>query len=246
LRLWQWTVIPADAPIIGVSYDTAWHARIGVSITNYEVAVTTAGGRILELRPESADAESILNQIDALMLTGGGDINPELYNGDASSAQLVDAARDDFELELIRGALKRDMPILGICRGIQIINVAQGGTLRNLRDDAIHSQTHNIGINSLAAHDVELTSDSKIAQMMGVGSCAVNSFHGQAVDKVGRQLVVTARASDGVIECLEMPSQTFVVCTQWHPEIPLQQTVMFEQLISEAKKYRANRKQISK
>ncbi|MFH1268253.1 MAG: gamma-glutamyl-gamma-aminobutyrate hydrolase family protein, partial [Planctomycetota bacterium] len=136
--------MPRHAPVIGLSLDTAWHARVGITTTGYEVGLSRAGGRILELRSGGASPEEILGRIDALLLAGGGDIDPELYGGAAADAQLVDPDRDRFELALIQGALEREMPILGICRGIQILNVSQGGTVRNLRDDAKLADAHGI------------------------------------------------------------------------------------------------------
>ena len=242
-EIWKWAAVPADAPVIGVSFDTAWHARARISTKNYEVALTQAGGRIFELDLERDKPEQVLDRIDALLLTGGGDIDPELYGGDAGDAELVDRNRDDFELALIRGAIQRDMPILGICRGIQILNVAQGGTLKNLRGDPKLSQTHGIGLNSMDAHSATIAPNSKLARILGTRSLRVNSFHGQAVDQVAKGVVIAATSDDGLIEAIELPNQTFVVCTQWHPEVPPQQTSVFEAFLTEAKAYRSRRGQ---
>ncbi len=163
-----------------------------------------------------------MDQIDGLLLTGGGDIDPRLYGGNPDNGQLVDRVRDDFEIALIRGALEREMPILGICRGIQILNVAQGGTLKTLRNDAERSKRHGIGLSSMSAHDVTISPDSQLARLLQPGDRAVNSFHGQAVDKVADGLTVVATAEDGAIGAIECPGRAFVVTTQWHPEVPPQ------------------------
>lgn len=241
LKIWLVTAVPEGAPVIGVAYDTAWHARARISTKNYEIAVARAGGRMLEIDYERHTPEEILDEIDALLLTGGGDVDPALYGGDSETAQLVDRGRDDFEAELLRGAIGRDMPVLGICRGIQILNVVQGGTLRNLRDDAELSQTHGIGTRSMAAHTVEIAEGSRLAGILGTGELKVNSFHGQAVDRVGRELVVAARAADGVVEALEMPSRSFVVTTQWHPEVPPPQEGVWEAFLKAAGEYQRRR-----
>ena len=174
------------------------------------------------------------------MLAGGGDVDPELYGGDPGGAKLVDRARDDFELALIRGALKRDMPILGICRGIQILNVAQGGALRSLRDDPRLAENHGIGLDSFDAHEVTIVEGSKLAELLGAGRHEANSFHAQAVGTIGTGLVPAATAEDGVVEALEMPGQTFVITTQWHPEIPPPQMEVFEAFLDAAQEYRSH------
>ena len=234
--------VAADAPLVGASLDTAWHARVGLSTTNYELALTRAGARLRDLLPGSGDPETILDQIDGLLLTGGGDVDPSLYDGDRDTAVLVDRERDDFEAALIRGAIARDMPILGICRGIQILNVVQGGSLRNLRDDPDLAAHHGIGLSSMSAHQVTIAEDSTLARLLGSGTLKVNSFHVQAVDRPGDGLAVTARAEDGVIEALELPGNRFVVCTQWHPEIPPQQTEVFAEFLRQVRDFREQRR----
>ena len=242
VKVWRWAAIPADAPVVGISYDTAWHARARISTKNYEIALTRAGAKVLELDSERDRPDDVLDRIDALMLTGGGDIDPALFGGDPALAHLVDRGRDDFEIALIRGALERDMPILGICRGIQILNVLEGGTLRSLREDPQLSKTHGITLSSMSAHDVEIADGSKLAGILGAGRRPVNSFHGTAVGEVAAGLDVAARSPDGVVEALEFPQHTFVVTTQWHPEVPPAQMDVFHRFTEEASAYRTRRK----
>ena len=237
LKVWQWVTISRNAPRIGVSFDTAWHAQMGVTTKWYEVALTRAGGRIVEVHYNDGSAEAFLDRIDALMLTGGGDIDPPVYGGEGGSAQLVDRRRDDFELRLIRGALQRNMPILGICRGIQILNVAQGGTLVDFRADEKRFATHGIDLSSMDAHAVDIRAGTRLAQLLGVGPRRANSFHGQAVDRVGEGLRVAAVAPDGIIEAIELPGYDFVIATQWHPEMPPHQMVVFEAFMKAAEAY---------
>lgn len=238
LEVWQWLTIESDAPVVGVSWDTAWHARAGISTKNYEIALTRVGVKIQNIRPGGDDPEMILDRIDALMLTGGGDIDPQLYGADAADAVLVNRARDDMEVALIRGALKRDMPIFGICRGIHLLNVMYGGTLRNLRDDPNLNETHGIHIDSMSAHPIDIAKGSRIASILGGGRKRVNSFHGQAVDQIAAGLKVVAEAPDGVVEGIELPGHRFVVAVQWHPEVVPQQIELFEAFRDEARAYR--------
>ena len=241
MRVWRWASVPPNAPVVGLSLDTAWHARAGITTSSYQVALTRAGARILEVRPENGRPEQILDRIDALLLAGGGDVDPALFGGEPSEAQLVDRNRDEFELALIRGALQRDMPVLGICRGIQILNVFQGGSLRNLRNEAQVAATHGIDLDSMDAHSVEIVAGSKLGELLGAGPRRVNSFHGQAVGQVGQGLDVAAQAPDGVVEAIEMPDRRFVVGMQWHPEAPPQQMAVFEAFLEAAKAYRQRR-----
>jgi putative glutamine amidotransferase len=241
LKIWQWVVVPRNAPRIGASLDTAWHARAGITTTSYEIGLTRAGARVLEFRRGDQDPEAILDEIDGLLLAGGGDIDPEIYGGASEDAQLVDRQRDDFELALIRGALKRGMPILGICRGIQILNVSQGGTIRNLREEPALLEVHGVELDSMDAHLVDIVPGSKLAELLGPGRHPANSFHGQAVGKVGPGLRVAAQSPDGVVEGIELPDRPFVVGMQWHPEMPPQKMAVFEAFVEEAKAYRRRR-----
>lgn len=237
LKIWQQLVL-ADAPVIGLSCDTAWHARAGITTKSYEIALTRAGGKIRQLWPGDEAPEKILDGIDALLLAGGGDVDPELYAGAPGTDELVDRRRDDFELALIRGALRRDMPILGICRGIQILNVSQGGTLRDLRDQPKLVEVHGVNLGSMDAHAVEIAAGSALAGLLGAGRREVSSFHGQAIAKVGDELRVSASAPDGVVEAIELPKQSFAIGIQWHPELPPAQMPVFEAFLKEAEAYR--------
>ena len=237
LEIWQ-RLLPEDAPVIGLSCDTAWHARAGITTKSYEIVLTRAGGRIHKLWPGDEDPEKILDEIDALLLAGGGDIDPQLYKGTPEKAELVDRRRDEFELALIRGALRRDMPVLGICRGIQILNVARGGTLRSLRDRPELNRVHGVQPGSIDAHPVEIAPDSKLAGLLGAGRRGASSFHGQAVDRLGDGLQASASAPDGVVEAVELPGQRFVIAVQWHPELPPAQMEVFEAFMKAAEGYR--------
>lgn len=171
-------------------------------------------------------AGEILDAVGGLLLTGGEDVDPARY-GTARHPALgeVNAARDATELALLAAARERSVPVLAICRGIQVLNVALGGTLVQelpserpsaVRHDQPHDQPHD---HAARTHDVTIAAGSRLAAATGVTTMAVNSYHHQAVDRVGRGLRVTATASDGVIEGAEVEDpQWWVLAVQWHPE----------------------------
>jgi putative glutamine amidotransferase len=171
------------------------------------------------VRPE--DAGLVLDRLDGLLLSGGVDVDPSLY-GRAPHPKLgrVNRRRDDFELALVGEALGRDLPIFGICRGQQVLNVARGGTLlQDIPSECKGAMGHDArGRRWRRAHDVDVLPGTRLHALLRLDSVAVNSFHHQAVADVGPGLVVSARSRDGVIEGLEMPGRRFVVAVQWHPE----------------------------
>lgn len=233
--------------------------RIGLSVASsfvvqrplYEDALARAGGRSVIITPTDDDARlsRALDEVDALLLTGGGDVDPALYEDDPGRAASAGRKRDEFEIRLIHAALDRDMPILGICRGIQILNVAHGGTVRSLREDEALSNRHGIDLDSFAAHDIDVMENTHLAEAIGAGRHRVNSFHGQAVERVGKGLHACATADDGVIEAVERPDRAFVIGIQWHPEIASltdeAALALFETLVRQADVYRANRRPTS-
>lgn len=226
--------------------------RIGLSMASgfvvqrpfYEDALARAGGRTVFVTPTDDDARlaAMLDQIDALLLSGGDDVDPALYDGAPDQARSTNRRRDEFEIRLIGAALDRNMPILGICRGIQILNVAHGGGIRDLRADKALSERHGIGVGSFAAHEVNVAAGTRLAGAIGPGPRRVNSFHGQAVGRVGAGLQACATAGDGVIEGIERPDRPFVIGVQWHPEIASyadkEFLKLFQALVRQADAYR--------
>ncbi len=234
---------PEGAPRIGLSMAS----HFVVQRPMYEAALARAGGRPVLLTPTNDDAHitAMLDDVSALLLTGGDDVSPALYQSDPNSAAGSAHRRDQFEIRLIRGALDRDLPILAICRGIQILNVAHGGSIRNLGNDEALSDHHGVGMDSFPAHNVAVEAGSRLAQVIGSGTRQVNSFHGQAVDRVGENLRVCATADDGVVEAIERAGRAFVVGVQWHPEIASltdsASLALFQELVKQADAYRRSR-----
>lgn len=225
-RIWYASAIPAKAPLIGMSTDATIFNRMGITSITYETAIIRAGGRPLAIRAgdKKQSIELFLEKIDGLYLTGGGDVDPSFYGGEDEDTMLVDKARDELELALIEGARKMGMPILGICRGIQVLNVAFDGTLRVIRGGRSKEteklkDTHYVSLDSFSAHEVSIEPDSLLHEILGMETKKVNSFHGVIVDRVAEDLEVSATAPDGVVEALEAKDGRFIIGVQWHPDL---------------------------
>jgi putative glutamine amidotransferase len=207
-------------------------ALIGITacgkLEDYRQAVIHVGGevRILERSMAPVDA---LNGIGGLLLPGGGDVEPARY-GEEPHPSLVDVEplRDEFEIALVREARSRNLPIFAICRGLQLLNVAFGGTLvQDIPSQVPGALEHRLAVPPheafALAHEVWIDKDTKLARLMserlgGVDTCEVNSRHHQAVKQVAPDFHVSATAPDGVIEAIEDPSAPFCLAVQWHPE----------------------------
>lgn len=207
----------------------------------YLDAVRRAGGVPLLLAPGEPRWESILETVDAFILTGGGDIDPGHYGGRRVDTNYgMDDERDRFELALARRVVEMDMPTLGICRGTQILNVAHGGTLiEHLPDEVGESVRHRAPPREPVAHVVRAVAGSRVAQVVGGESFEAASWHHQAVRGVASGFVVSALAPDGTVEALELPGHAWLVAVQWHPEItaasdPAQQR-FFDALVETAR-----------
>ena len=201
----------------------------------YVEAIEDAGGTSVPIKPGESvhPAPEILDGLDGLVLTGGLDIDPKEYGQtvDPAMAVEVDHERDALELPLAREAVRRDLPVLAICRGIQVLNVALGGTLiqdldvaRTGRQAWSHQQRKSRPGEPLdaAIHDVDVAPGSRLREIAGGRRVGVNTFHHQAIDRVATGLVVTARAADptqaDLIEAVEAPGCRWVLGVQWHPE----------------------------
>lgn len=188
---------------------------------NYIKRVEEAGAEPVIAAP-GCDTEALLDGVDALLVTGGTDVDPAVY-GEASVAELLtpDVLRDEVELALLRSALRRDKPVLAICRGHQVLNVAFGGRLQQHIPGNAHRADSEPPFES-RYHDVFIESGSVLADLLGSGTRRVNSRHHQAVrpDMIGVGLLSSAMSPDGIVEGLESPRHRFVLGVQWHPERP--------------------------
>lgn len=192
---------------------------------DYEAAVERVGGELLRLDPAVHRPADVIATADALLLPGGGDVLPSLY-GEAAHAKFspAEAGRDDYELELARRAVEANLPLLAICRGAQVLNVAYGGSLVQHIPDQIGTLVNHVLREPpfAIAHDVWVSSGSLLEALMREqldgDTCPVNSRHHQAPASLGKGLVASATAPDGVIEAIEDPSRRFCLGVQWHPE----------------------------
>lgn len=211
-------------PVIGVttSYEDMAHQEKQTVGRFYIQNVIRGGGspKILNFQDPLWSIDRILDGLDGLLIIGGRDVEPCLYGrerlpecGEAS------VTKDLYEMELIRHAVKRDIPLLGICRGIQVINVALGGTLIQDLPTSSFGTLHQQKPGNIYWHDVDIDEDTAFGRLMGSKRIATNSYHHQAIDDIAPCLRVTARCTrDGVIEGVEGKDSTFLMATQWHPE----------------------------
>ena len=223
-------------PVVGITLDDE-QARPGMHVLRdeYVRSVEQAGAIPVVLAPcDPAHAPLLLDRLDGLLLSGGVDVDPALFD-EAPHPKLrrVDRRRDDLELALTREALRRDLPILAICRGIQVLNVATGGTLiQDLPSQIAGGERHDCPEpRSRRVHRIEAEPGTHLNEMLGEEAISVNSFHHQAVGRLGKGLVASARCpEDGVVEGLEGPGDHFVLGVQWHPETFWDQQDSFQSL----------------
>lgn len=212
-------------PIIGVTtYATDaewgyWRLKAALIPLDYVDAIEAAGGRALLIPPSQAGAKETVAALDAVVFTGGSDINPARY-GEAAHAETfgIDDRRDEGELALLREALAAGIPVLGICRGIQLLNVALGGDLHQHLPEVVGHDGHKHDPpGTFLQHDVAIASETKLASILG-SRATVCSHHHQGVRELGAGLIVTATAEDGSVEAIELPGSGFVMGVLWHPE----------------------------
>ena len=235
-------------PVVGItSYAPvaaafgAWHEPVVLIPASYVTSVERAGGRALVLPPSEADAEANLDLLDALVVSGGPDIDPSLYGAEPHPAtDGPGRERDQAELALLSGALARDMPVLAVCRGSQVLNVARGGDLVQHLPDVLGHERHKHTPGQFADHEVALDAESRLAGVLGGARAPVKSHHHQGYGRVGEALRPVAWAEDGTVEALEDPDKRFAVGVLWHPEEG-EDKAIFEALVEEARRYREER-----
>lgn len=230
-------------------FDEAFRPSIGITTrgrnpegrfeltAKYVEAVRKAGGYPVLLPPGETDPEECFEFLDGFVLTGGPDVEPKLYGGKMHPQVYgVDPERDECEIRLARAIVEVDKPALFICRGMQVLNVALGGTLVEHVPDEFGSTVSHRGQDAYEFHDVTIEPRSQLAKLVGATRLTTPSWHHQAVRKLAPGFAAVARSSDGVIEAIEHPDHPDLVAVQWHPEHTAaedpRQRALFESLIA--------------
>jgi putative glutamine amidotransferase len=233
-------------PVIGItSYAQeaswgVWRLPAALIPLDYVDAIDRAGGRALVIPPAEDGVSETLDALDAIVFSGGADVDPAHYGAEPHpETDTPQARRDAAEMTLLQAALERDMPTLAICRGFQLLNVARGGDLVQHLPEEVGHDDHKQIPGEFAVHPVEVREGSRLGQLVGP-TPRVTSHHHQALGRVGDGLVESAWAADGTLEGVEDPSHRFVVGVQWHPEAG-EDAALFEALVAQARAYRAAR-----
>ena len=234
-------------PLIGITtYVTRarwayWDLEAALIPQDYVDDVERAGGRALLVPPSLEGVDETLDALDGLVLTGGSDLDPALYDEQAHPETFgVHRLRDDAELALLRGAMERDMPLLGICRGIQVINVGLGGSLLQHVPEVVGHEGHKHDPpGQFLEHDVEVLPETRLVGLLGTRT-HVMSHHHQGLKTLGEGVREAARAEDGLVEAIEVPDKRFAVGVLWHPEAGTDPS-LFEAFVAEARDYAEER-----
>jgi putative glutamine amidotransferase len=234
-------------PVIGItSYAEevtwgAWVEEAALVPLSYVRAIERAGGRPLVIPPSEGAIEETLSVLDGILFSGGSDLDPALYDAEAHpETQGVHEARDRAEMALLGAALERDMPVLAVCRGSQVLNVARGGDLVQHLPEVLGHEEHKHTPGEYSDHDVTLKPDTCVGGILG-DRAPVKSHHHQGFGRIGEGLREAGYAEDGTVEALEDPSKRFAVGVLWHPEEG-EDMALFEALVEEAAQYREDRR----
>lgn len=230
-------------PLIGLTLDREEEGDYApepyyVIRANYVEAITRAGGVPVCIPHSPGTVQLYLDAIDGLVVTGGMFDIPASYYGGAESVPNTKSSRTDFEAALLRGALRADMPILGICGGMQLLGVLAGGTLHADIRQAIpsaltHMQPHP---HDIPFHEVRVSAGTKLRQVLQTTAIRVNSVHHQSLSTVGASTLISAQSPDGIIEAIELSSARFAIGVQWHPEYHLAgEAALFNALVEESR-----------
>ena len=229
-------------PVIGITtYVTParwghWDQEAALVPLAYVAAVERAGGRPLLVPPSEDGVEETLAAVDGLVFSGGSDLDPELYDQEPHDETTgVHPERDRAELALLQAALARDMPVLAVCRGSQVLNVARGGDLVQHLPDVVGDEKHKHTPGTFADHDISLEAGTRLASLLGEHA-PVKSHHHQGFGRIGDGLRVAARAEDGTVEAVEAPGRRLALGVLWHPEAG-EDLRLFEELVREAADY---------
>jgi len=234
-------------PVIGITtYLTrakfgTWEEDTALVPADYLHAIERAGGRALLVPPSEEAIDETLDALDGVVFSGGADLDPQLYGQEAHpETKGVVAERDRGELALLQAALARDMPVLAVCRGVQVLNVALGGDLVQHLPEVVGHENHKHTPGEYADHDVTVEPDTRLGSLIG-DRAPVKSHHHQGLGRLGEGLRESARAEDGTPEALEDPSRRFALGVLWHPEAG-EDMRLFEALVEEARGYREERR----
>ena len=218
----------------------AWDLPAALIPLAYVRALESAGARVLLVPPSEEGIEETLDALDGILFSGGSDLDPVMYGHEAhAETNGVRPERDRGELALLGAALERDMPVLAVCRGSQVLNVARGGDLVQHLPDVLGNERHKHTPGVFADHEVELHEGTRVASLLGERA-PVKSHHHQGFGRLGEGLVVAAHADDGTLEALEDPSKRFTVGVLWHPEEGAD-AALFVGLVEAAAEYSAAR-----
>jgi gamma-glutamyl-gamma-aminobutyrate hydrolase PuuD len=230
-------------PLIGITtYITSarfgsWEEVTSLVPQDYVRAIEHAGGRPLLVPPSEDGIEETVDAFDGVIFSGGSDLDPEMYGQEAHLETYgIVEQRDRAELALLEAALARDMPVLAICRGSQVLNVALGGDLVQHLPDVVGDEKHKHTPGEYADHEVEVHPDTRLSSLLGERA-PVKSHHHQGFGRIGEGLREAARADDGTVEALEDPSRRFTIGVLWHPEAG-EDMRLFQELVAEAERYR--------
>ena len=218
-----------------------WHAPAALIPFAYVRAVERAGGRALLVPPDEDGVEETLDALDGLILSGGNDVDPAAYGAEPhAETGGVRPERDRGELALLESALARDMPVLAVCRGSQLLNVARGGDLVQHLPEVVGHEQHRETPGMFSSHGVRIDPDSRLGTIVGERA-PVQSHHHQGFGRGGSDLRATAWADDGTLEAVEDTSKRFALGVLWHPE-EAEEGALFRALVAEAAAYRAERR----
>lgn len=238
-------------PIIGLTtyleqaQTGVWNVPASFLPQTYFEAITRAGGIAVLLPPQPVDpaiAEQVLGGLDGLVITGGKDIDPARYGQAAHPATDTPRLdRDAWEFALLQGAIEKDLPFLGICRGAQVLNVCLGGTLHQHLPDVVGSTTYQAGGGVFNTVTARVERGSRLHTLVGEDAVSVPVYHHQSIQDVGDGLCVTAVTDDGIIEAVELVESPFGVAVQWHPEESREDLRLFEGLVHAARRHQEER-----
>lgn len=217
-----------------------WDVPAAVLPLAYVRQVEQAGGRVVVVPPSEEGIDETLDALDGVLFSGGSDIDPGEYGHDAHPETTgLRPDRDRGELALLRAALDRDMPVLAVCRGSQVLNVARGGDLVQHLPEVVGDEKHKHTPGVFADHEVDVHEGTRLAALLG-DRAPVKSHHHQGFGRLGDGVVEAARADDGTVEALELPEQRFALGVLWHPEEG-EDGALFAALVEEARAYRQAR-----